>query len=207
MNNPMNQRTPNQIPVTFQPGETVAVAATSVYQWDRGIELCLSGSLDWAAGAATVFEAVCSFDTQENGAPAAVRVDPDTGSIYVSVPDIVLTKGVQIFCYLSLTTGSSADGGADGGFAASTVYEVRLPVLRRAKPHDYEAMADSDRSAIDALLSAVNASAARLRKFENLTATVTLTEPDSEPGVSVESTDSSTNWNLCDWLPSILTID
>ena len=133
-----------------------------------------------------------------------MRVDPDTGTIYVSVPDIVLTKGVQVFCYLSLTT-ATEDGEADGGFATSTVYEVRLPVLRRAKPHDYEAMADSDRSAIDALLSAVNASAARLRKFENLNATVEIGAADSEPGVSVESMDSSTNFSFS--LPQVEAAD
>ena len=142
--------------VEFGEGETVASADTPAYQWDKGIVLVLSG-IELADG--YVLEANCRFDSQDNGITSYTSVSD--GKINIHVPDLVLTKGVQVFATVQLTADDST----------VTIYEARLPVLHRAKPHGYE-ITEDDKTMLDELADAINQAVAIVGKFQNVEATI-----------------------------------
>ena len=174
-------------PVVFENGETVASSETPAYQWDKGVVLLLSG-IEIPNG--SILEANCYYDSQENSVTSAVSVQDN--QIQVSVPDIVMAKGVQVFATVQITKDDST----------ITIYEARLPLIRRAKPHDYE-MSDSQKEIVDQLISAVNEAMGSINKFTNLDATLETIDELEEPDVTLSSTEDTTTFDFVfpTWIP------
>ena len=167
-------------PVVYEEGETVSSSETPAYQWDKGVILVLSG-IEVPEG--SILQANCHFDTQDNAVTSLVTVQ--NGEIQVAVPDIVMTRGVQVFATVQLTKSDST----------ITIYEARLPLIRRAKPHDYEQDEGED-TIVDDLISAVNEATALINKFANVEATLETSEEIDEPTVAVSSTEDTTTFNF-----------
>ena len=123
-------------------GRRYATAQTSLYQWDYGQLLIISG-LDLPSP----FEAHFCND---GDAETVTMLGNDN---MVTIPDQFLTRGKSINAYIYLHTGDD-----DG----ETEYKITIPVLTRPQPSDIEptpVQQDAITQAIAALNNAVNETA------------------------------------------------
>lgn len=134
-------------------GETVATCSTSAYQWDTGVQISLSG-----IPSDMIYSAQAAFDGQQAAVPAAVTVDPP--NILITVPDVVLIRGKQVFVYLEVTDNEGV----------TVYYEIRLPVVARSKPVSYESTQEEE-TAIGQLIATAQELLDKIAKLTNIEAT------------------------------------
>lgn len=122
-------------------GRRYATAQTSLYQWDYGQLLIISG-LDLPSP----FE--CHF-ANDGDAETITMLGNDSA---VTIPDQFLTSGKSINAYIYLHTGDD-----DG----ETEYKITIPVLTRPQPSDIEPTPEQQ-TVIDQLLHELRSAVASL---------------------------------------------
>ena len=110
----------NVINVSFSPN-CCAITVAPRYQWDKGVVLCIKN----IQPKESVF-LHCSFEGQRT--PAYVMTtELKDGNLYGVIPDEMFQQVKQIRCYLYM----------DNSENGTTIFEVAIPVIPRAKPSDY----------------------------------------------------------------------
>lgn len=98
-----------------------ATTVTPRYQWDKGVVLCIKN----IQPKESVF-LHCSFEGQRT--PAYVMtMELKDRNLYGVIPDEMFQQAKQIRCYLYM----------DNSENGTTIFEVAIPVIPRAKPSDY----------------------------------------------------------------------
>ena len=128
----------NIITANFSGGKTHATTAR-VYQWSRGIELCITG----ADNLPQTFKA--HFSVQKRGGVATTIVGIDER---VDVPNVLFTIGKDIHVWL---------GASETEDDAEILYTVDIPVAPAPMPEYYDA---EDTGVFDAVVEQVSGYAA-----------------------------------------------
>lgn len=102
--------------------DRIRVTAVPMFQWDRGQELEIHG-LSLAA-APEVHFAKAGVST----AQVTQGTMDDSGVVFAAIPDDMLEKAGDLLVWLV----------QESGRTSSTLCEILVPVLGRAKPSDYE---------------------------------------------------------------------
>lgn len=126
----------NIVQVTFRNGLRVTTASRKLYQWDYGIILKING-LDLPAAYEVHFS-----NTQRSG-DADIVIGDENGAL---IPNYLLETGLNVYAWIYLHTGTD-----DG----ETVYEITVPVIKRAKPRDYTPT-PHEQTAIEQAIEALN---------------------------------------------------
>lgn len=108
----------NIVTANFSGGQREARTARR-HQWDRGQVLCVTGIEDLPL----TFTAHFSVHKEYGAAQPVEGIDGQ-----VEIPDIWLTFGKQVYCWIYLTDGESGE----------TVYTITIPVIPRPMPEYYE---------------------------------------------------------------------
>lgn len=109
---------PNIITANFSGGRRKAKTAWR-HQWDHGQVLCVTGIEDLPL----TFTAHFSVHKEYGAAQPVEGIDGQ-----VEIPDIWLTFGKQVYCWIYITDGESGE----------TVYTITIPVIPRPMPEYYE---------------------------------------------------------------------
>ena len=112
------QCSPNTITANFSGGRLKAKTAWR-HQWDHGQVLCVTGIDDLPL----TFTAHFSVHKEYGAAQPVEGIDGQ-----VTIPDIWLTFGKTVYCWIYLTDGESGE----------TVYTITIPVIPRPMPEYYE---------------------------------------------------------------------
>lgn len=111
------------------PGHPTRKTAQPVYQYDKGIKLCIHGieeseNIEFHYGYANM--------------PDAIICVPEycEGKHVTGIPDLLLTRPYNIQCYVYTYEGTTS----------KTIFHVTIPVIPRAKPEDYEFTPETEQS-------------------------------------------------------------
>lgn len=108
------------IELTLQP-EAKVRTVREVYQYDYGIKLKLDGADT---------DKIVELHFAHEGQKQAIEVIPEQvdGYVIAEIPKVLLEQRRDIFCYIYIESGS----------VGYTVYEIKMPVRKRARPTDSE---------------------------------------------------------------------
>lgn len=166
------------IEVNIPAGVSKITTPTSLYQWDYGQVLQITGD---------GMPSVCHVHFANKTTPKAIvrLASPITDGITVPIPDILLENEWEINAFVYVC----------GEGCGQTIKQVQIPVIKRKQPEDYtEEIPPSMQTELEAMIANVNTQLETIEELYNNT----ITEEDLEQMISASVDEKTEELKLKD---------